>query len=113
MLSREETEPQGFEARERARARRVLFNEHIIYPWPRRMRGVFFAEIRKLPSGVSEIFAHPVVDGEELRAYDPTYADIRAHDAECLIDPAVSELLEQHAINRITYREPRELQRSG
>jgi len=113
MFSREETERQGFAARERARARRVLFNEHIIYPWPRRTRDVFFAEIPNLPSGVSEIFAHPVVDGEELRAYDPMYADIRAHDAECLIDPAVAELLEQHAIKRISYRELRELQRSG
>jgi hypothetical protein len=56
-----------------------LFNEHVIYyPWSQPTGGVFFKEI--LP-GVSEIFAPPVLDGEELRAYDSLNAAIRAHDA--------------------------------
>ena len=113
MFSREDTEKQGFQARERAEARGLLFNEHIVYPWPRRTRDVFFAEIPKLPPGVSEIFAHPVADGEELRAYDTENADIRAHDAVCLTDPTVSDLLDQHNIKRISFRELRELQRAG
>jgi hypothetical protein len=59
-----------------------LFNEHVIYyPWSQPTRGVFFKEIPKLLPGVSEIFAHPVLDGEELRAYDSLNAAIRAHDA--------------------------------
>lgn len=107
MLSRD---PQ---ARERARARGLLFNEHMIYPWPRRTRAVFFEEIPKLPAGVSEIFAHPALDGEELRAYDPMNADIRAHDAECLTDPAISGLLDLHSVKRISFRDLRELQRSS
>jgi hypothetical protein len=113
MFSREDTEKQGFQARERAEARGLLFNEHIVYPWPRRTRDVFFEEIPKLPPGVSEIFAHPVLDGEELRAYDTENADIRAHDAVCLMDPTVSDLLDQHDIRRISFRELRELQRAG
>lgn len=113
MFSRENTEKQGFRARERAEARGLLFNEHIVYPWPRRTRDVFFEEIPKLPPGVSEIFAHPVLDGEELRAYDTSNADIKAHDAVCLTDPTVSDLLDRHNIKRISFRELRELQRAG
>jgi chitin disaccharide deacetylase len=41
MLSREDTGMQGFGARERALARGLLFNEHIVSPWPRRTRDVF------------------------------------------------------------------------
>jgi hypothetical protein len=54
-----------------------------------------------------------VVDGEELRAYGPNYADLRAHDAVCLTDPTVADLLDRHHIRRISYRDLRELQRAG
>jgi len=111
MLSREDTDKQGFHARERAAASGVLFNEHIVYPWPRRTREVFFEEVPKLPPGVTEIFAHPVLDGEELRGYDSRSADIRAHDAVCLTDPAVANLLDRNDIKRISFREIRERQR--
>jgi predicted glycoside hydrolase/deacetylase ChbG (UPF0249 family) len=113
MFSREDTDRQGFQARARAEARGLLFNEHMVYPWPRRTRDVFFEEIPKLVPGVSEIFAHPVLDGEELRAYDTRNADLRAHDAVCLTDSAVSDLLDQHDIKRISFRELRDLQRAG
>ena len=113
MFSWEGTEKQGFQTRERAEARGLLFNEYLVYPWPRRTRDVFFDEIPTLPAGVSEIFAHPVLDGEELRAYDTENADIRAHDAVCLTDRTVSDLLDQHSIKRISFRELRELQRAG
>ena len=99
--------------RKRAEERGVVFTDHMICPWPRRTRDVFFEEIPKLPPGVSEIFAHPVLDGEELRAYDGENADIRAQDAACLIDPAISDLLNRHDIRRISFRELRELQRAG
>jgi chitin disaccharide deacetylase len=113
MFSREHAGKQGFQARERAEARGLLFNEHIVNPWPRRTRDVFFEEIPKLPAGLSEIFAHPVLDGEELRAYDTENADIRAHDAMCLLDPTVSDLLDRYSIKRISFRELREFQRAG
>jgi chitin disaccharide deacetylase len=111
MLSREQAKEQGLQARERAQARSLLFNEHMIYPWPRRTRDVLFEEIPKLPGGVTEIFAHPALDGDELRACDLMNADIRAHDAECLTDPAVSDLLDLHSVKRISFRDLRELQR--
>lgn len=113
MLSPKETAKQGIDARERAAARGLLFNEHLVYPWPRRTRDVFFEEIPTLPPGVSEIFAHPVLDGDELRGYDTTNADIRIHDLAALTDPAVADLLDWHAIKLIAYRDLRELQRAG
>ncbi|HET6306903.1 MAG TPA: hypothetical protein VFG12_06940 [Rhodopila sp.] len=99
-------------AREQADARGILFNEHLIYPWPRRTRDVFFEEIPKLPPGISEIFLHPALDGEELRACDPANADIRVHDAACLIDPLLTELLDQFGIRRIGFHALRDLQRA-
>lgn len=99
--------------RESAEARGVLFNEHRVFPWPRRTRDVLFEEIPKLSPGVTETYAHPVLDGEELRGYDTENADIRAHDAVCLIDPAISDLLDRHDIKRISFRELRELQRAA
>jgi hypothetical protein len=109
---RQQIEEKLLQARERAQSRGVLFNERLVYPWPRRTRDVFFEEIPKLPPGVSEIFSHPVLEGEELRGYDTVNADIRTHDAMCLIDPEVSHLLDQHNITRISFRELRELQRA-
>jgi len=90
----------------------VLFNEHNVYPWPRPTRDVFLEAIPHLPPGVSEIFAHPVQDGAELRAYDTRHADLRAHDAHCLTDPTVADLLDRHRIRRISFRELRALQRA-
>lgn len=113
MFPRATTERLGFDPRAVAEARGALFNEQLVFPWPRRTRDVFFEEIPKLPPGVSEIFAHPVLEGEELRAYDPDNADIRAQDAACLIDPSVSALLETEGIKRISFRALRDLQREG
>ena len=77
------------------------------------MRDVLFEAIPNLPPGVTELFAHPVLDGEELRGYDHRNADIRAHDAACLLDPAVAAFLDRHGIRRISFRDLRELQRAG
>ncbi len=113
MFSREDTAKQGFRARERALARGLLFNEHMVYPWPRPTRDVLFEAIPQLPPGVSEVFAHPADDDAELRAYDTRNADLRVHDAACLTDPAIADLLDRHHIKRISYRALRELQRAG
>lgn len=113
MASRETAARQGFGARERAGEHGLLFNEHIVDPWPRVTREVFFEEIPNLPPGVNEIFAHPVLEGQELRAYDTDNADIRAQDAICLTDPALRDLLDKHGIKRISFRQLRDLQRAG
>jgi len=104
---------QDLRSRQRADARGVLSSEHLIYPWPRPTRDVFFEAIPDLTPGVSEVFTHPVLDGEELRAYDATNVAIRTHDAECLVDAAVSDLLDQFNIKRISYTKLRDLQRAA
>jgi len=92
----------------------VMFPDHFIYPWPRRTRDVFFEEVPRLAPGVTEIFAHPVIDGTELRAYDlARFTDIRVHDASCMTDPTVAGLLDQHGVRRISFRELRTLQRAS
>src|SRR3546814_8124245 len=55
MFSAVETERQGFRARARTAARGIAFNEHIIYPWPRRTRDVFFDEIPRSEEHTSEL----------------------------------------------------------
>ena len=63
-------------------------------------------------AGVSGIFAHPVLDGDELRGYDLDNAGLRVHDAVCLIEVTVRELIEQQGFKPISYWPLRELQRS-
>lgn len=101
-----------FLARDMAEARSILSVDHLIYTWPRPTRDVMLDECRTLPSGVTELFAHPVVDGEELRGYDLHHVDIRVHDAMALTDPSVAVLLDQHEVRRVSYRELRTLQRA-
>lgn len=101
-----------FPARELAAARGVLSADHLIYTWPRPTRDVMFEACPCLPRGVTELFAHPVLDGEELRGYDRHHADIRVHDAATLADPDVAALLDQYGIQRMSYRELRTAQRS-
>jgi len=112
MPPRKEARTPGYDARGRAEARGVLFNDHFFSPWPRRTRDVYFEEVPNLVPGVTETFGHPVLDGEELRAYDNANADIRVHDAACLTDPTVAELLRRHDVKPISYREIREVQRA-
>ena len=95
---------------ERAAARGLLANERMLYAWPQGTRATLMAEAPCLPPGVTEIFAHPALDGDELRGYDPN--GIRPQDAACLIDPAVAALLDEHRIKRISYRALRTLQRA-
>ncbi|ARR57575.1 hypothetical protein HY78_29080 (plasmid) [Rhizorhabdus wittichii DC-6] len=101
----------AFPARALAEARGVLSVDHLIYTWPRPTRDVMFEVCPTLPCGVTELFAHPVLDGEELRGYDRDHADIRVHDAAALVDPSVAAMLDAQGVRRISYRELRALQR--
>jgi chitin disaccharide deacetylase len=99
------------EETDRAAARGLLANERILYAWPQGTRATLLTEVSRLSPGVTEIFAHPALDGDELRGYNPS--GIRPTDAACLVDPTVAALLDQHRIKRISYRELRALQRAG
>ncbi len=75
------------------------------------------ADLHEVYLDLAEEFRLPVRmfsrEETERQGFQAAHADIRAHDAECLTDPAVLALLEQHAIKRISYRELRELQRAS
>ncbi|MBX9702494.1 MAG: ChbG/HpnK family deacetylase [Acetobacteraceae bacterium] len=101
----------GFPARARAAARGVPCPDHLLYPWPRPMREVLLEALPALPPGVTEIFAHPVEDGSELRGYDPFAPDLRAADARGLLDPALAAVLEAAGVQRISYAPLRDLLR--
>lgn len=80
MLPAKVADRGAYLGRERAASHGVLCPDRIVYPWPRATRDVLFKEVPQLPPGVSEVFAHPALDGEELRGYDKSNADIRMHE---------------------------------
>jgi len=112
MAGRREDERLGFNGRTRAAEMGLIYPENFISPWPRDTRQVFHDRIPGLAGGVSEIYAHPVEDGDELRAYDPDHPDIRANDAEVLADPAIAHLMHAAGVTPISFRPLRELQRA-
>ena len=112
MAGRREDDRLGFDGRARAAAMGLVFPENFISPWPRDTRQVFHDRIPGLAGGVSEIYAHPVEDGDELRAYDPDHPHIRANDAEVLADPAIAHLMHAAGVTPISFRPLRDLQRA-
>lgn len=102
----------GFPARDITDKRGVLYNDHLVSSWPRTTRDVFAGAVANLEPGVTEIYAHPVLEGEELRAFDPMHADIRASDSLFLVDPIARRSLEEHNVKTISFRDLRDLQRA-
>jgi predicted glycoside hydrolase/deacetylase ChbG (UPF0249 family) len=103
----------GFPSRARATQRGLLYPDHFISPWGRPTREVLLESLVDLPPGVSEIYAHPVIDGPELRGYDPTHAGVRAADHACLLDPLVRATIERAGVRFISFRELRVAQRAA
>jgi predicted glycoside hydrolase/deacetylase ChbG (UPF0249 family) len=75
-------------------------------------RAAFAHHIPKLPQGITEIFVHPAEDGPELRGYDKDSADLRASDANCLVDPEMRALIENNNVTLIGYKPLREAMRT-
>jgi predicted glycoside hydrolase/deacetylase ChbG (UPF0249 family) len=103
----------GFNGRARATEHRVVFTDHFLYGWGKDTRSYFAERVPHLKSGVSEVFAHPVEDGPELRGYDPDNPQTRVDDGLCFIDPATRALFDDAGVIRISYRPLRELQRAA
>lgn len=98
-------------AKDRATARGILFNEHLLFTWPTPAGPTLREALPRLAAGVTEIFAHPAVDGDELLGYSPAFAALRTHDARALVDPDLAALIEAHGVRRIGYLALREAQR--
>ncbi|MEU4014790.1 polysaccharide deacetylase family protein [Microbacterium sp. NPDC028030] len=75
------------------------------------VRDGFIALLRAVPAGVTEIYLHPMVDDDELRAAVDFGAAKRGYELRLLGDPAVLQAIEDEALVRIGWRDLRELQR--
>ncbi|MDQ0642841.1 polysaccharide deacetylase family protein [Microbacterium murale] len=75
------------------------------------IRDGFVALLRAVPTGVTEIYLHPMVDGHELRAAVDYGAAKRGYERRLLADPLVHEVIEKEGLVRIGWRALRDVQR--
>lgn len=76
------------------------------------VRDGFIALLRAVPAGVTEIYLHPMVDDDELRAVVDFAAAKRGHELRLLSDPAVLQAFADEGLVRLGWRDLRDLQRS-
>ena len=77
------------------------------------VRDGFVALLRAVPAGVTEIYLHPMVDDEELRAAVDFGAAKRGYELRLLSDPVVLQAIEDESLVRVGWRDLRDLQRSS
>ena len=75
------------------------------------IRDGFVALLRGVPAGVTEIYLHPMVDGDELRAAVDFGAAKREYERRLLADPVVHQAIADEGLVRISWRALRDLQR--
>jgi predicted glycoside hydrolase/deacetylase ChbG (UPF0249 family) len=103
--------PIGFPYRRLAEAEGVVFTDFYVYTNVGSRRAIEKA-LFDLRPGVTEVYFHPALDTDELRASHPDWAN-RVEDYMCLTrDPAFADLVERAGATLIGYRELRELQRA-
>ena len=76
------------------------------------VRDGFVALLRAVPAGVTEIYLHPMVDDDELRAVVDFAAAKRGHELRLLSDPVVLQAIDDEGLVRLGWRDLRDLQRS-
>lgn len=113
MVSERQEKQLGFECRGKAARAGVLYTDNFISPrWGTPARETLIASLKDLRPGVSEIYLHPVEDGNELRGYDLEAASLRADDYACLTDANVKALRDRNAIVPLSFRPLRDLMRA-
>jgi hypothetical protein len=101
----------GFPFRRLAAEEGVVFPDHFVYTHVGSRRAIERA-LYDLRPGVTEVYFHPAVDTDELRASHPDWPGrVEDHAALC-VDPSLRDLVERAGATLIGYRELRELQRS-
>ncbi|MCZ7528687.1 MAG: polysaccharide deacetylase family protein [Acidimicrobiia bacterium] len=102
----------GFPFRRLAAEEGIVFPDHLVVcpiGARRRIERVLF----DLRPGVTEVYLHPGVDTDELRAATPSWPGRVEDHAFCCEDPSVPDLVERAGAVLVGYRELRDLQRSG
>jgi len=102
----------GFPYRRLAAEEGVVFPDHLVTApvgARRRIERLLF----ELRPGVTEVYLHPAIDTDELRASHPDWAGRVEDHAYLCTDPSLPDLIERAGVTLVGYRELRELQRSG
>jgi predicted glycoside hydrolase/deacetylase ChbG (UPF0249 family) len=102
----------GFPFRDLAAAEGVVFPDHFVMS-PIGARGNLERVLHELRPGVTEVYLHPAVNTDELRASHPDWAGRVEDHATLCEDRAFANLLERAGVQRIGYRALRELQRAS
>lgn len=68
--------------------------------------------LRELPAGLNEWAVHPGVEDAELRAIDLHGAPIHQADLDCMISPAIREVIAQEGIVLLSYQPLQEVWRA-
>jgi predicted glycoside hydrolase/deacetylase ChbG (UPF0249 family) len=102
----------GFPARKLAADEGVVFTDNYLYTTVGSRRTIE-AALQSLRPGVTEMYLHPAVDTDELRASHPDWEHRVDDYAFIARDPSFRKLVEAAGATLIGYRELRELQRAA
>jgi len=103
----------GFPYRRLAEDEGVVFTDHLVHVPGVGSRRVIERALFDLKPGVTEVYVHPAVDTEELRAACTDWPSRVEDHAFLCNDPSFTDLLERAGVTRIGYRLLRDLQRAG
>ena len=102
----------GFPYRRLASEEGVLFTDHFVFTTVGSRRGIEKV-LFDLQPGVTEVYLHPAVDSDELRASHPDWPN-RVEDYALLTkDKSFADLVERAGATLIGFRQLRELQRAN
>ena len=103
----------GFPFRRLAAEEGVLFPDHFLHVRGMGSRRVIEKALFDLRPGVTEVYLHPAVDTDELRALAPDWAT-RVDDHHYLVhDGSLRTMLKRAGVELIGYREVREVMRAA
>jgi hypothetical protein len=102
----------GFPYRALAEAEGVVFPDHLVLYQGVGARRHVERALFDLRPGVTEVYLHPAVDTDELRASHPDWAGRVEDHAFLCHDRSLPDLVERAGATLIGYRELRALQRS-
>ena len=102
----------GFPFRKLAAEEGVVFPDHLVVIRGVGTRRALERLLHDLKPGVTEVYVHPAVDTDELRAFDTDWAG-RVDDHDLVVrDHSIRSLAERAGIRLIGYRALRDLQRA-
>ena len=103
----------GFPFRRLAAEEGVLFPDHFIYVRGVGSRRVIEKALFDLRPGVTEVYLHPALDTDELRALAPDWATRVDDHAFLCHEGSLRTMIKRAGVRLIGYREIREVMRKG